>query len=389
MIYFDNASTTPLCEPVIKEIQKYPEHFHANPSNVYAPGITEYYRIRSAGQRILHLLDLDPHKYSIYFTSGATEANNWVLRWANKNRYKILTTGIEHPSVYNTAMDIKKRHPFGVDIIDAKPNLLENCDGIANFYNITNKLEKKSILYPKKLLSVMAVNNQLGTKQQITALGRRCRYNNCLFHVDATQALGHIEIDMVRDCIDFLTGSAHKFGGMKGTGFLICRKDIGLSPMITGGKQNGGMRAGTENVLGIITTPIALMDAMNDLDSKQKKIEKMRDYILSELPKDSYELNGNPFCTVPNIINLSFKDVTGQELATFLEAYCIYVSTNSACESNVEKSNRVLKAFGFSDEQIKGSVRISLSNNNTMEECQEFVKAVKEILDIKKSDEQF
>ncbi len=387
MIYFDNASTTPLCEPVVKEIQKYTESFHANPSNTYAPGLSEFYKIRSAGLKILSLLNLDPHKYSIYFTSGATEANNWVLRWANKNRYKILTTGIEHPSVYNTAMDIKQRHPFGVDIVSAKPSIFSESDGLISFYNMVEKMKIKSILYPKKLVSLMAVNNQLGTYQPISGIGRQCKKYGCLFHVDATQALGHIEVDMVRDCIDFLTGSAHKFGGMKGTGFLICKKNIELTPMITGGKQNGGKRAGTENILGITTTPIALADALENLEKKQNKIYRMRDYILDELPAGSFELNGSLFHIVPNILNLSFKEISGQELATFLEAYNIYVATNSACESDVEKSNRVLKAFGYDDSTVRGSVRISLSNNNTMEECQEFVKAVKEILAIKRRDE--
>ena len=384
MIYFDNAATMPICKPVVDEIGRYTQRFHANPSSPYPPGRVSYDMIRSSGIRILKLLNLDTHKYAIYFTSGATEANNWALRWANSMRYKIITSDTEHPSVYNTALDIKKKHPFGVEIVSSKSLFSSDCDGLVSYYKITEALKRKSILYRNKLLSVMAVNNQLGTTQLISGFGRACKKYGCLFHVDATQAIGHIEIDMERDCIDILTGSAHKFGGMMGVGFLICKKNLGLTPMITGGKQNKGMRAGTENVLGIITTSIALADALNNLEEKQDKIGKMRNFILDELPKNSYILNGNSFHRIPNITNISFRDITGQELCTFLEAYGIYISTNSACESDVEKSNRVLKAFGYDDDTVRGSVRISLSENNTMEECQEFVKAVTEILELKK-----
>lgn len=380
MIYFDNAATTPLCEPVKEQI-KNSLKYYANPSSIYQPGRDEYIKIWSAERKILELLKVDPKKYDIYFTSGATEGNNWVLNWAANNRYKIITSALEHPSVYNTALKIQKKNRFAVSFSKIA---MWHDDGRIDASDMLDKIWKNNLFFKNKLVSVMAVNNQLGTIQPLSAIGAICEKTGSIFHVDATQAVGHIGIDIDKSNIDILTASAHKFGGMKGTGFVICKKGIGFSPMIFGGKQNKNMRAGTENVLGITTTATALQDAMENLPEKQIHISKLRDYILFNLPSESYQLNGSIFHRCPGIINLSFYDISGYELALFLEAYGIYVSTNSACESGVEKSNRVLEACGYDEDRINGAIRISLSDKNTLEECQALVRAITEILELKR-----
>lgn len=375
-IYMDNAATTPLCDSVKKEIVKSVEYF-ANPSSSYSIAKLEFAGIKLAEYEILRCLKLDHKKYNVYFTSGATEANNWVLRWASsgKKKKRIITTGIEHPSVYNTALDIASKK-CEISFINA------NEEGLIDDEEVVRQIknDKHGTI---SLISVMAVNNQTGAIQPLKRIGNACRENGIPFHVDATQAIGHIELDIEDNNIDMISASAHKFGGMKGIGFLVCKKDIKLKPFIFGGKQGKGLRAGTENVIGIKTTAEALKESMYLLDIKQKQIKAMRDYILKYIKADSYYLNGSNEHCVPGIINLSFKIISGYEMSIMLEANDILVSTTSACETGVEKTNRVLRNCGYDETRIENSIRISLSDKNTIEECKKLVESINEILELK------
>ena len=372
MIYFDNAATTPVAEPVKAQVVELLDKF-ANPSSRYAPAKEAYQMIYDSEKEILELLGADPKEYNVYFTSGATEANNWAISsfaHQNPNGCAIIASGIEHPSVHNAILKYSDesnycKHRFAKTnkngIIDAD-DLLEACFDFPSL---------------PKMVSVMAVNNQLGTVQPIEYIGALCGEifrEKKLFHVDATQAVGHTGIDLGLGNIDMLSASAHKFGGLKGTGFLVCKKDLCITPMIVGGKQNKNRRAGTENVIGIVTTATALRESLKDLASKQKKICEMKEHILSGLIPGSYEVNGSP--NASGILNISLKNNTGDRASLYLEAKHIYVSTTSACESreSSEIKNRILEACGFDEERIRGAIRISLSADNTKEECDELIK---------------
>ena len=377
MIYFDNAATTPVCTRV-KEHMKFLIDEYANPSSQYAPAKLNYQRLYDAEKDILQLLNADPKEYNVYFTSGATESNNWALRsFAHKhnNKCAIIAPQTEHPSVHNTILDLYTRdgvrYRFVNSYGDGSIDLVDFVDACCERPHIP------------KMVSVMAVNNQLGTKQPIDYIGNVCEDifgAEKVFHVDATQALGHMEIDMSDGIIDMLSGSAHKFGGLKGVGFLVCKKNLCIIPMIVGGKQNKNKRAGTENVLGIATTATALKDSYSNFEEKQKKICALRERILNGLTEDSYYLNGS-IDGVPHIINISLKNISGYRAALFLEANHIYVSTTSACESDEAETtqNRVLQACGYDDERIKGAIRISLSHLNTEEECDKLVEVINQI----------
>ena len=373
MIYFDHAATTPLCDAVKEQIPILLDKF-ANPSSQYNPARDVYGDIYDAEREILSLLGVSPAEYNIYFTSGATESNNWALRSFAETRGKkctIISSEIEHPSVYNTITDLSGQGKCKAYFAKTKGNGLVDVEDLIKLSYENNRSEK--------LVSIMAVNNQLGTVQPINDIGfvcKRAMKNEDLFHVDATQAIGHMDIKIKESNIDLLSASAHKFGGMKGVGFLICKKNLNIRPMITGGKQNKGKRAGTENVIGILTTATALRESMKDLNAKRIKIESLKNHILNGLEPGSFVLNSNAEESAPNILNISLRDIFGDTAALYLESKEIYVSTTSACESGEKIMNRVLAACGFDTKRINGALRISLSDKNTIEECDELIKAI-------------
>lgn len=380
MIYMDNASTTPLCDAVKERIKKSMglDSF-ANPSNSYGIASNEYNKIRCAKIDTMIHFNGKLSKYDVYYTSGATESNNWALRSFAETFGKkgvIITDTIEHPSVYNTALDLKNKNKCTVVFVESTPY------GIVDKNKLVREIKKRAPHRPT-LVSLMAVNNQLGTIQPIKEVGLVCKEYGAYFHVDATQAIGRVKIDLENDNIDMLSFSAHKFGGMKGIGALICRKDLNITPLLTGGKQNHGKRAGTENVLGILTTKDALENALKDFYEKHVKLQEMEDYIVHNLRSDAFYVNGSKIYgeKVPGFLSLSFRGISGYELSLMLEANKIYTSTTSACETGVEKINRVLAACGYDEDRIKGTIRITLSADNTMEECEELVKKINELLD--------
>lgn len=316
------------------------------------------------------MLGAPSDEYSLYFTSGGTESNNWALRSLAKagkenGKTKIISTSIEHPSVYNTLMDLKRD---GFDIVMVKPD----STGILNPHDIVSEIDDKTIL-----VSVMTVNNIIGTIQPVEEIGKICRDRGVIFHTDCVQGVGQIPISMSETNIDMLSASAHKFGGMKGVGFLICKDDINLKPMITGGKQNGNKRAGTENVLGIATTESALSQSLHRLDEKMDYVTHLRTKILYGL-SDVCKLNGSLEHRVPNNINISLDmGISGAELAVLLESDDIIVSTTSACETGSKSLDRTLLECGFEEDRINKSIRVTTSANTTIGDCNKFIEAVR------------
>lgn len=357
----DNAATTPLRESVKDLICKSMNCF-CNPSSKYKPANDEYVKIVEARDMILTELTDRIDKYRICFTSGGTESNNWIINSiveSNKGSYKnkIITTSIEHPSVYNTMKHLESN---GYDVVYIKPDRT----GVISPSAIENEIDERTIL-----VSVMAVNNQIGSVQPLKEIGSICKNHDVPFHSDCVQAVGHIPINMDEMNLDFITASSHKFGGMKGVGFVVANKEHELNNMMYGGKQNYGLRPGTENVTGITTTALALKECCDNMDESIKKVDSMRRSIVNCIGNIDHIVNGSPVNYSPFILNLSFKNISGVELAILLEANDIMVSTTSACETGVEKSNRILEEVKVPEDYIDGTIRISLSESNSQEEC--------------------
>ena len=372
MIYFDNAATTPLNKKVKDLIANSLDCF-ANPTSGYGLARKEYFKIEEAKKTILQKLKANPNDYKIYFTSGATESNNWVIDSVAKDykgtyKNKIVSTSIEHPSVYNKLKALEKE---GFDVVYVKPQ----DNGVVNVEDIENAIDERTIL-----VSVMAVNNQIGTKQPIEKIGRLCKERNVQFHSDFTQAIGHIPIDVEKFNLDFLTASAHKFGGMKGVGFVILKKDYTMNNLLYGG--SAVVRSGTLNTLGITTTSLALSEAVDNETNNQMVTGKLKKYLISELLYIGidFDLNSPPIDTVNNIVNISFHNIDGELLKTYLEAQNILVSTTSACETGIEITNRILEEINVPREYIKGTIRLSFSPENTFSECDNFINAIKNFL---------
>lgn len=376
MIYFDNAATTPFKECVKNVIIDSLENDEfANPSSGYKLAKDEYFKIYTARKNILKNITSYPDLYKLYFTSGGTESNNWAIQsvanmYSGSYKNKIISTTIEHPSVYNTLKHLEEN---GYEVVYVKPNK----EGIVSVSDISDNIDERTIL-----VSVMMVNNQTGSIQPIEEIGKICRSRGVLFHSDCVQAVGHIEVDMDRMNIDMMSASAHKFGGMKGTGFLAVNSKYDIENMMYGGKQNIGKRPGTENVIGISSMSEALDYSCFYRNVFKEHISKMRKYIIDNI-KAEFIVNGSEDNCYPGIINLGFKNVNKDDLILILEANGIMVSATSACETGEETKNRVLSEMNVPEEYMNGSIRISLYENNSIEECKKFVDTINEYIYIR------
>lgn len=362
MIYMDNAATTPVSNSVKLCMQSLIDEFE-NPSSSYKPSRDIYCKILEAKESILESLGADKSGWNVYFTSGGTESNNWALRGIleavkkkDPSRNRLVISSVEHPSVYNTAMALEG---FKVSVVHP------DSSGV-----IIPKALDAFVDEHTALVSIMAVNNQVGTIEPVKEYASICHKNGALFHSDCVQAVGHIPLYLDNLDVDLISASSHKFGGLKGSGFLCVKNNIELGNLMFGGKQNSGKRPGTESLINIVTTARALDECAEKMSSYIEKTSQMRNKIVTLL-KDSaidFIVNGSWVRRAPGNLNISFKNIDGSELATLLEADGIYISTTSACETG-EKQNRVLKEIKVPDEFINGTIRISLSENNTEEEC--------------------
>ncbi len=356
-VYADNAATTPISRPVLEAMLPWLTEKHGNPSSAYRAGREAARAIKKAREQVAAAIGAQPEE--IYFTSGGTEANNWAIRG---NIWRLATSVIEHPSILQSAF-----------IPEMTPVSQQGTVSMAGLESSLLSILKNKI---KPLVSIMAANNEIGTIQPIAEIGALCREHNTLFHTDAVQAFGHIPIDVNKMNIDLLSISAHKFNGPKGVGALYIRKGVSLINMINGGGQEHGRRSGTENVAGIVGMGTAAELAVRDVMAKKIVITEMRTWLLHRLLKiKGAKVNGN-HDGLPGIINICFPGVDSEALLLYLDANGIATSAGSACAHNAP--SHVLAAIGLPDEDIRSSIRFSLSENNTPEEIDYLCDCVEE-----------
>ncbi len=350
-IYFDYAATTPLREEVYFEMEPYLKYFFGNPSAVYDLAKKSRKAVDKAREQVAALLGCESTE--IYFTSGGTESDNWALKSgaflnSEKGRH-IITTNIEHHAVLNCCKYLER---IGFEVTYLKPDK----EGI-----VSPQTLKESIRDDTILISVMFANNEIGSIQPIKEMGEIAKEHGILFHTDAVQAGGHVEINVKKMNIDMLTMSGHKIYGPKGIGILYVRNGIFLEPYIHGGGQERGMRAGTENVPGIVGIGKASELRKEELISDGKRILKLRDTLIDRLLKipDTY-LNGSKTSRLPGNVNISFDYVEAESILTLLNAKGFQASSASACSAGQSKASHVLLAIDQDRRKIQGALRLTL-----------------------------
>ena len=371
-IYVDNAATTAMSDKAINAMTPYLKEVYGNPSSLHTVGQVAKEALEDARVRFAKLINADPKE--IYFTSGGSEADNQALRslaanGPKKGKKHIVSTAFEHHAVLHTLKKLEKEG-FEVTYLDV------GAKGL-----VTAKQVEKAIRPDTAFVSVMYANNEIGTIQPIREIGEVCKKAGVAFHTDAVQAVGHIPVDVKADNIDMLAISAHKFHGPKGVGALYCRKGVPLNTFIDGGAQERNRRAGTENIGGIVAMTVALEEACANMQSNSKKTKALRDRLIDGLLKIPHSrLNGDREKRLPNNLNMCFEGIEGEGLLLHLDARGICASSGSACTSGSLDPSHVLLAIGLPHEVAHGSLRISLSENNTDEDVDAILKAVPEVV---------
>ena len=372
IIYMDNAATTAVKSEVLSEmVPMFSENF-GNPSTIYKIGKKSKEKIENARKQVANALGADPKE--IFFTSCGTESDNWAIKGAaleglKKGKNHIITTKIEHHAVLHTAQFLEK-NGFNVTYLGVDSN------GLIDLTELENTITDKTAI-----VSIMYANNEIGTVQPISKIGEICRKKNVLFHTDAVQAVGHIPIDVKSQNIDMLSLSAHKFNGPKGTGALFIKKGTKIERFMEGGAQESRKRAGTENTAGIVGMGKAIEIACTDLEKKISELSKKRDTLIKELLEITHSrLNGDPVKRLPGNVNISFEGIEGESMLLFLNMAGICASSGSACTSGSLDPSHVLLAIGLPHEVAHGSLRLSLSDDNTYEEIEYVVNEVKKIV---------
>lgn len=359
-VYADNAATTPVSPTVFEAMKPFYSDLYGNPSSLYAIGRDAKKHLELARADVAGCLGVDPHE--IFFTSGGSEADNWAIKGvahqlAKKGKKHIITSKFEHHAVLHTCAALEQEG-FSVTYLDV------HSDGLVR----PEELEA-AIREDTALVTIMYANNEIGTIQPIPELGAICKKHGVLFHTDAVQAAGNVPIQMKEQNIDLLSLSAHKLHGPKGVGVLAIRKGVSLPNLIDGGAQERGRRAGTENVAGIVGLSVALKEACATMDERNKRLRSMRDRLIdSALQIERSRLNGDRAKRLPGNVNLCFEGIEGESLLLLLDLNGICGSSGSACTSGSLDPSHVLLAIGLPHEIAHGSLRLSLSDQNTEED---------------------
>lgn len=373
MIYADNAATTKMSRVAIDAMLPYMDKFYGNPSSLHSSGQEAAEALESAREAIADCLGCSPKE--IIFTSGGSEADNQAIISAAKigaknGKKHIVSTAFEHHAVLHTLKKLEKEG-FEIELLP-----------VGEFGNVTPRQVENAIREDTCLVTVMYTNNEIGSIMPISEIGEVCRKHKVTFHTDAVQAVGHLHIDVVKQNIDMLSLSAHKFHGPKGIGALYCRRGIPLVNLIEGGAQEGGKRAGTENIPAIMGMAAALKDACSKIDQNTAKLTALRDKLIEGLSKIPHSgLNGDKHNRLPGNVNFCFEGIEGESLLLLLDAKGICASSGSACTSGSLEPSHVLLAIGRPHEVAHGSLRISLCEENTEEEIDYIIKSTKEVVD--------
>lgn len=372
-IYMDNAATTPLNKEVLDEMMPYLTESYGNPSSVYSLGSKAKVAVEKAREQVANAIGAD--KKEIFFTSGGSEADNWAIRgiaykYKDKGNH-IITTKIEHHAVLHTCQYLEKQG-FEVTYLDVDE------DGLIDLEDLKKTINDKTIL-----ISIMFANNEIGTIQPIEEIGKIAKDKNVYFHTDAVQAIGSIEIDVNELNIDLLSLSGHKINGPKGVGALYVKRGVRLDSIISGGGQEKGKRAGTENVSGIVGLGKAIQLATSNIAEKNEKLIKLRDSLIKKIEDniDYVRLNGHRTDRLPGNVNICFEFIEGESLLLSLDMVGVAGSSGSACTSGSLDPSHVLLAIGLPHGIAHGSLRLSLGTDNSEEEIDYVVKNLIEIVD--------
>jgi cysteine desulfurase len=374
MIYLDNAATTKTAPEVVEAMLPYFTENYGNASSIYKLGSASKQAVMDARETIARTLGAEPGE--IYFTAGGSESDNWALKatfeaYSNKGKH-IITSKIEHHAILHTCEYLEKQRGAEITYLDVDEN------GVVDLEQLKAAIRPDTIL-----ISVMYANNEIGTIQPIREIGEIAAEHGILFHTDAVQAYAQVPIDVNELHIDMLSASGHKLNGPKGIGFLYINKKIKIRSFVHGGQQERGRRAGTENVPGIVGLAAAAKRAFRIMDEKSKKEIELRDYMIGRVLKEipHVRLNGHPTKRLPNNINFSFEFIEGESMLIMLDMKDICASSGSACTSGSLDPSHVLLAIGLPHEKAHGSLRLTLSEENTKEEMDFVADELKKIVD--------
>lgn len=372
-VYADNAATTKMSKTAVNAMLPYMESVFGNPSSLYRIGQEAAEAVYKARESIAKNLGCTVNE--IYFTSGGSEADNQAIRsaaeiGAKRNKKHIISTAFEHHAVLHTLKKLEKEG-FEVTLLDVHENGL-----------ITPEQVAQAIRPDTCLVTIMYANNEIGTIQPIKEIGAVCREKNVTFHTDAVQAAGHLPINVQEENIDMLSLSAHKFHGPKGVGALYVRKGVYITNLIEGGAQERGKRGGTENVPGIVGAAAALDEAVGKLEETNARLTKLRDRLIEGLLTIPHSiLNGDKSSRLPGNVNICFEGIEGESLLLLLDAKGISASSGSACTSGSLDPSHVLLAIGRVHDIAHGSLRLSLSDENTEEEIEYIISEVPKVVE--------
>lgn len=370
MVYADNAATTQLDMEAFEAMKPFLLTNYGNASQPYSFSRTAKKALKESRETIAKCIGASPEE--IYFTSGGTESDNWVIKgsaFSDPLKRATITSSIEHHAILHACADIE-RLGYPVAYLPVSP-----CG------EVVPQTLREWITDQTRLVSVMFANNEIGTVQDIKTLCDIAHSKGAMFHTDAVQVVGHIHIDVKSLGIDMLSASAHKFNGPKGVGFLYIKKGTAIASYISGGKQESGLRAGTENIASIVGMAIALENNLSHLDENIAHIERLEQKLSDGLREREINVvrNGSNM-RVPGNMSLSFDGYDGESLLHRLDLMGISVSTGSACNSESTQISHVLHGIGLSDQLAKGTIRISLGKNNTEEDIETIISALSKIM---------
>ena len=373
LIYVYNSATTPISKEVLDAMMPWLTEGYGNASSIYSKGREAGWALKGAREQIASILGAQPNE--IYFTSGGSESDNWAIKgaaatMAKRGKKHIITSAFEHHAVLHSCAALEKQG-FEVTYVPVHEN------GIVRVEDI-----EAAIRPDTGLVTIMYANNEIGTVQPIKEIGALCRKHKIWFHTDAVQAFGHVPINVEEQNIDMLSVSGHKIHAQKGVGLLYVKKGVVLPNLIDGGAQERGKRAGTENIAGIVGLAKAMEIASQNIEERGERTKVLRDKLIDNILKiDRTRLNGDREKRLPGNVNISIEGIEGESLLLSLDMYGICASSGSACTSGSLDPSHVLLAIGLCHEVAHGSLRISLSDENTMEDVDRILEVLPGIVE--------